>query len=403
MTQSFPEPKPNQHSRLTLDEAIAQYKGRVGIIYRIYCTESNISYVGETRAISNGSSKPSRVKSHYAALKKGCHPCRKLQAAWDATSGTSIKDEILEVVAPVERQGIESIQKIRAREKYWQERYNVFAQQVKQDWHYKLKAEEIRALKDSGIINNAALLYFILKLKNPWCDRPVKVNPLELAVEWEIPESSVYEAIGKLREAEIIQITSAEIVISWTNHSQQDTLSGNPESFRDSRMDSEISESILKNQNEFQDSRMNSGIPENRSPEPRSTKASDTPQTIQIYSDLKKTLSDSEREIFEKFVREEWKRLKGEDVISMERFLAKEEDFKSWHQRFLNSPAGKVALKKAIATRYDWRQDARFNEWIGCAFNRGYEWVHENEAEREQRQAFYDWAFEVNAFEGVCL
>ena len=107
----------------------------------------------------------------------------------------------------------------------------------------------------TGSINNAALVYFILKLKNPWCDRPVRVNPLELAVEWEIPESSVYEAIGKLKEAEVIQINQAEIVITWTSHSQQDPLSGNPESIQDPRMDSEISECTLENQNGFQDSR----------------------------------------------------------------------------------------------------------------------------------------------------
>ena len=398
MTQSFPEPKPNQHSRLALDEAIAQYKGRVGIIYRIYCTESNISYVGETRAISNGSSKPSRVKSHYAALKKGCHPCRKLQAAWDATSGTSIKDEILEVVAPVERQGIESIQKIRAREKYWQERYNVFAQQVKQDWHYKLKAEEIRALKDSGIINNAALLYFILKLKNPWCDRPVKVNPLELAVEWEIPESSVYEAIGKLREAEIIQITSAEIVISWTNHSQQDTLSGNPESFRDSRMDSEISECVLKNQNEFQDSRMNSGIPENRSPEPRSTKASDTPQTIQTYSDLKKdSLSDSERESFFEFGRKKAAQLPHPPELPDKWITAHWEEL---YRQFQASSAGKAAKQEAIRVQYDWINDPRFEEWLPRAFEEGVAWAQENEAELDERSAFLEWAQATDPYKG---
>lgn len=353
---SFLDPKPNQHLRLNLNEAMAQYKGRVGIIYRIYCTESNISYIGETRAINNSSSKPSRIKSHYAALKKGCHPCRKLQAAWEVTNGTSIKDEILEVVAPVDRQGIESTQKIRAREKYWQEQYNGTSGQIKKDWHYPLKAEELRTLKDRGLINNATLVYFILKLKNPWCDRPVKVNPLELAVEWEIPESSVYEAIGKLKEAEVIQINEAEIVITWPAHSQQDILSGNPESFQDSRMDSEIPESILENQNKFQDSRMDSEIPENRSSKPAPDKASIPPQTVQTYTDYIKTLSEGERENFEKFVREEWKRLKGEEIISVERFLTREEDFKNWHERFLNSPVGRANT--------DWTQHPEWENWL---------------------------------------
>ncbi|MES1026668.1 hypothetical protein ABN584_27625 [Gloeocapsa sp. BRSZ] len=102
-------------------------------------------------------------------------------------------------------------------------------------------------------------------------------------------------------------------------------------------------------------------------------------------------------------MQDEWRRRKGEDIVSLERFLAKEEDFKNWHQRFLDSPAGRGAKKKAIATSYNWRDDARFDTWIWEAFNRGFEWIHENESEREQRRAFHDWAFAVNAFDGVCL
>ncbi|PSB42702.1 MarR family transcriptional regulator [Cyanosarcina cf. burmensis CCALA 770] len=127
------------------------------------------------------------------------------------------------------------------------------------------------------------------------------------------------------------------------------------------------------------------------------------------YLDFIQTLSESERENFEKFVRDEWKKLtarngeSGEEIVSLERFLAREEDLKNWHQRFLSSAAGKEAKKKAIATSHDWRNDSRFDGWIWEAFNRGYEWVQENEAEREQRKAFYDWAMVTNAFEGVCL
>ena len=87
----------------------------------------------------------------------------------------------------------------------------------------------------------------------------------------------------------------------------------------------------------------------------------------------------------------------------MERFLAKPEDFKSWRERFLKSPVGKVAKKKVIASGRNWRNDPCFMEWIHEAFHRGYAWVHENAVDRERRNDFYDWAFAVNAFEGVCL
>jgi hypothetical protein len=144
-------------------------------------------------------------------------------------------------------------------------------------------------------------------------------------------------------------------------------------------------------------------------PKASANKTSSLSQTTQTYSNFIQTLSLSERENFEKFVRDEWKKLTarngepGEEIVSLERFLAREEDLKNWHQRFLSSAAGKEAKKKAIATSHDWHNDSRFGEWIWEAFNRGYEWVQENEAEREQRKAFYDWAMVTNAFEGVCL
>ncbi len=144
-------------------------------------------------------------------------------------------------------------------------------------------------------------------------------------------------------------------------------------------------------------------------PKPIPKAAPSTPQTIQTYSDFKHTLSDSERENFEKFVREEWKKItsrngeSGQEIVSLERFLRKPEDRNDWYERFSKSSAGRAAKSQALATLHDWRSDARFEEWIWFAFNRGYEWVHENEAEKKIRNEFYDWAFAVNAFEGICL
>lgn len=140
-----------------------------------------------------------------------------------------------------------------------------------------------------------------------------------------------------------------------------------------------------------------------RAPEPLPDKNFSAPHTIKTYSDFIQTFSEGERENFEIFIREEWKRLRGDEIVSLDRFLAKPEDQQSWHERFLKSPVGKEAKKRAIASGRDWRNAPCFMEWIHEAFNRGYEWVHENEAEREQRRTFYDWAFAVNAFEGVCL
>ncbi len=137
-------------------------------------------------------------------------------------------------------------------------------------------------------------------------------------------------------------------------------------------------------------------------PESLPTKDSGSSQTIQTYSNFIKTLSDSERESFDKFVREEWRKLKGEEIVSLERFLARDEDILSWREKFLNSAAGRTAKEQRIATQFDWRNDPRFDNWIWKAFNEGYVWTQSDEAEREHRHAFLRWAQTTNAYKGVC-
>jgi hypothetical protein len=124
-----------------------------------------------------------------------------------------------------------------------------------EDKFYPIKEDELRWLKTNKVINNQAYIYFALKIENPFCDRPLKIKVKEFALRWNVPESSIYECIAKLKELESISIHTKEIVVSWKLFSQQDAPSDIPESFRDSRMDSGIPES-------FRDSRMDSGIPE---------------------------------------------------------------------------------------------------------------------------------------------
>ncbi|GAX45758.1 hypothetical protein NIES4075_67790 [Tolypothrix sp. NIES-4075] len=334
-----------QRYQTALSDAIAVYGYKFGVIYRIYCEETNFSYIGQTKDVYNantGKTKGlSRIKIHYNALKKGCHPHLKLQAAWDSSKGKSIRHEILEVISRAEDEG-EWIfrKKLLSAEKPWQEVYK-HHEELAPARHYALKARELKQLKEAGIVNNATFVYFALKLKNPWCDRPIRVKPAEFAVEWNIPESSVYEAIAKLKSSELINIDQAEIIIRWQSDSQQANHSDNPElilenqnKFQDSRMDSDNPELILENQNKFQDSRMDSDNPElilenqnkfqdsgmdselseNQASEPLPNKDSETPHTIHTYSDFIQTLSEGKRESFLEFGNKKAAELKNPPV-----------------------------------------------------------------------------------------
>ncbi len=260
---------------------------------------------------------------------------------------------------------------------------------------HRLTEEEIRQWYQDKLLTTAGYLLAIKRVTRPPGVEFIIPNVIKFCKEWGISKSAFYRAVDELKQKGYtnweathgIVIRESRKILSFPSEKKCPT-SGTVSHERDSQSHERDSQSHER---------------ENRSRKHPQRKASSALQTIQTYSDFIQTLSEGERENFETFIREEWRRLKGDEIVSLDRFLAKPEDQQSWHERFLKSPVGKEAKKRAIASSHDWRNDPCFIEWIHEAFNRGYEWVHEDEAEREQRKTFYDWAFAVNAFEGVCL
>ena len=118
---------------------------------------------------------------------------------------------------------------------------------------YPLQKEELMALRKAKLINNTAYVHLALRFENPWCDRPVEVIPKEFALRWNIPESSVYKAIAKLKELGLIKIKSGKLVIEW----------------------------IVKSDSELSAPAKNSQLRQNQSLKSLKNGASDSPQTIQ--------------------------------------------------------------------------------------------------------------------------
>ncbi|WP_414590052.1 hypothetical protein [Scytonema sp. PCC 10023] len=69
---------------------------------------------------------------------------------------------------------------------------------------YPLQKAELIALRKAKLINNAAFVHLVLRYENPYCDRLITVIPKEFALRWLLPESSVYEAIAKLKAAGVL-------------------------------------------------------------------------------------------------------------------------------------------------------------------------------------------------------
>ena len=110
-------------------------------------------------------------------------------------------------------------------------------------------------------------------------------------------------------------------------------------------------------------------------------------------------LPEPEREEFLKFAEHRGNALPNPPTL-MKKWIAA--NFTELYNQFRESPERRQAKKKAAIETYDWRSDPRFDTWIHEAFNRGVEWIKENEAEREQRHNFERWAMYTNAYEGVC-
>jgi hypothetical protein len=69
---------------------------------------------------------------------------------------------------------------------------------------YPLERQKLLALKQAGIINNAAYVHMALHCDNPFCDRPIEIIPREFAQRWNLPESSLYEASRSLHKAGLL-------------------------------------------------------------------------------------------------------------------------------------------------------------------------------------------------------
>ena len=90
---------------------------------------------------------------------------------------------------------------------------------------FPVQPKQLIALKQAKLINNAAYVYFALKLENPFCDRPVEVIPKEFALRWQIPEVSVYKAIAKLKEMGLLNIKAGKLVVEWADNPKSKQLS----------------------------------------------------------------------------------------------------------------------------------------------------------------------------------
>jgi len=137
------------------------------------------------------------------------------------------------------------------------------------------------------------LFSYFLKL-NRFGDRPLKVKVPEILLATKLSKSVYHVAIAKFERMGWFSFTHSDVEISnfctptkkSTKQDSQSTKQDSQSTKQDSQSTKQDSQSTKQDSEEL---------------EPLPAKVSKTPQTLQTYSDLLHTLSESQRESFEKF------------------------------------------------------------------------------------------------------
>lgn len=129
---------------------------------------------------------------------------------------------------------------------------------------YALQEDQLKEMKEAGLINNTAYVLLGLRVENPFGDKPIKLIVEDFAARWQLPTVSVYKALAKLKQKGQIEIETGTLMISF--NSDTDYQSGEP---------------IIKNDNELSKPIIDYQDGKNQDSKPLPDKEPDSPKTIQ--------------------------------------------------------------------------------------------------------------------------
>ncbi|PSF33895.1 hypothetical protein C7H19_19420 [Aphanothece hegewaldii CCALA 016] len=205
---------------------------------------------------------------------------------------------------------------------------------------YPLTPEIGRKLRKAKLTAAEWRIWSYLVELDPWGDHYIDVRTFTIMSECDVSKATVYRAIAKFQELELFDfqdkgfsIKNQQGISKLTQSAPSDERNTtSPKKLRKGyrkneteiskmRLDSQICETSLKNETEISKMRLDSQICENQTPEPLPEMVSSSPQTIQTYSDFKKTLSEDERERFFDFVKQQIKNFR-DPIKDLEAWLA---------------------------------------------------------------------------------
>ena len=200
---------------------------------------------------------------------------------------------------------------------------------------------------------------FYLRTLNPFGDRRLKINFQAIGEVLDIHRTSVSRALKKLEREDFIELEIATAQVKLKNndsHTKQNSENdANPPLNKDSASSVHPRTGCASTHG---DRASTHGTVHPRTigiPESPPDKAFETPQTLQTYSDFKKTLSESERENFLKFVEDKTKNLE-KPINDLEAWLASknaanQNRWEVYHEKFKIEGTDKNALQKELEAK----------------------------------------------------
>ena len=232
---------------------------------------------------------------------------------------------------------------------------------------YPLTSDVTTKLRQAKLTAAEWRIWSYLVEIDPWGDRYQDINSLDVMSKCDCSRATFYRAIAKFQKLGIFDIQDKGFSIRNLTGASQIKLNQaaegntksksanlkNEKSVSKMRLDSQNCESNLKNEKSVSKMRLDSQICENQPPETPPDKDFKSPQTLQTYTDFKKTLSESEREKFLSFVKKKTSNLE-KPINDLEAWLASKNAAKQnrWEIYYKNYQEEKIS-QSAKTTRQE--------------------------------------------------
>ncbi len=262
---------------------------------------------------------------------------------------------------------------------------------------HPLTAELAKEWYSKGYLTTPGYLVAIKSITRPPGVEMKIDNVVAFCKKWEISKSAFYRAVDALKDEFDWEAThgiilrersSTDEVINFPKGKSVPDA-GQVSHKRDAKSRKRDSQSHERDsqshKRDFQ-----SHERDNEASKPAQSKGYSAPQIYSNRSDIQ-TLSDleqDERENFEKFVREEYRKSRGREIETTFAAFMKPEHFQEWYQKYQNRPEALTLKQNA-----KWENHPHRNEWLHKIRTMGnFSFRTEGGKLDKERHEFWNWA-----------